>query len=77
MSIDFNKTGGSRSDQVRDHFEDADAFESLLSEAEYMAETEKEREFVSDLEAKFDEYGMKMFLSDRQLSWLQAIAAGD
>lgn len=77
MTIDFNKAGGSRGDQVRDYFDEAGYFEALLLEAEDMAETSKEQDFVAEMQDKFSEYGMKMFLSERQLSWLRAIVKGE
>lgn len=77
MSMDFNNSGSRTGDQVRDYFDERIDFQMLLSEAEDMAETSREMDFVAGLQDKFHDYGMKMFLSDRQLSWLRSIVGGE
>ncbi|MEO1324175.1 MAG: hypothetical protein AAFV59_14330 [Pseudomonadota bacterium] len=72
--LDLNKKKSSR---VLDWFDNPENFEHLLTEAEMEAVSSKEMDFVDSLNEKYDEYGAKMFLSDRQLEWLQAIARGD
>lgn len=64
------------SDKVQDHFED-DEFESLLSAASMNAANDWESDFVSDMEERFDQYGRRMFLTDRQLEILERIANDD
>ena len=72
--LDFNKKSSSR---VLDWFDNPVNFEHLLEEAELEAVSSKEMDFVDSLNEKYDEYGSKMYLSERQLEWLQAIARGD
>jgi hypothetical protein len=50
-----------------------DDFEDVLDIAESNARGAWEEQFVDDLRAKFDEYGERMFLSDRQNEVLQRI----
>jgi len=60
--------------KVRDHFDDEADFERLLDDADRYAAGEWQEEFVSDLRDRFEEYGMGMYLSDRQLEILERIA---
>ena len=76
MSIDFNKTGRG-GDRVKDWFADASEFEALLDDAEQAAETSREHDFLEGLRERYEEWGMKMYLSDAQHSWLIRIAEGD
>ena len=50
-------------------------FEQLLKDAEAGAETEREEDFVADMQQRFEEYGMRMYLSDAQEEWLKDLAA--
>lgn len=50
-----------------------DDFEDVLDVAESKARGAWEEQFVADLRDKFDEYGERMFLSDRQDEILQRI----
>jgi hypothetical protein len=54
-----------------------DEFDSLIRQARANAETDWEIEFIDSIEAKYDEYGVKMFLSDKQDSVLRRLANGD
>jgi hypothetical protein len=49
-------------------------FEQLLKDAEAGAETEREELFVADMQQRFEEYGMRMYLSDAQEEWLKDLA---
>lgn len=49
-------------------------FEDLLSEAESKARGAWEENFTEDMRDKFDEYGDRMYLSDRQEEILKRIA---
>ncbi len=63
--------------KVSDFYDDPDEFEADLDSAGAAAVTAREIEFVSGLRDKFDEWGVKMFLSDAQHAWLQRIIDGD
>lgn len=54
-----------------------DEFDALLTDAEAEATMNNEIEFVSDMRANFDVYGVNIFCSEKQLSWLQRIAGND
>lgn len=75
MTIDFNSTGSG--DKVKDYFDSAADFESHLDEAESMAANNWEHNFVSDMAAKFEEYGIKMYMSQRQYETLMRIIEGE
>ena len=62
--------------KVYDHYSDRE-FEDMLGEAEENASGDWEETFVSDLRDKFAEYGMSMYLSDKQKDILERIANGD
>ena len=49
-------------------------FETLLDEAEAGARSSHEVEFVSDMRDSLDYYADQIFLSDRQLEWLESLA---
>lgn len=61
------------SDTVSDHYLEGD-FESLLDDAESNAANDWEEEFVSDLKARYQQYGKRMFISQAQRSHLERIA---
>jgi hypothetical protein len=62
--------GGGVSQTVSDMYDD---FGDVLWIAERKARTPWEKQFVADLQDKFDEYGDRMFFSDRQDEILQRI----
>lgn len=64
------------SDTVSDHYTE-DHFESLLDDAESNAANDWEEEFVSDLKARYQQYGKRMFISQAQRSHLERIAQDD
>lgn len=60
--------------KVSDFFVDAKEYEGVLARASELAEGDRQVDFVSSLIAKFDKYGMKSFLSNKQVDWLRDIA---
>lgn len=59
--------------RVSDQFDDPADFQQLLSDAESQAKTEREQEFVSDMNEKWEKYGPGMYLTERQRNWLEEI----
>lgn len=55
-------------------FDDTDDFEQLLEDAERQASTKRDQDFVSDMRDKYECWGIEMFLSESQRSWLERIA---
>lgn len=63
------------SNTVEDRYKDeVDIFEELLEAAETNANNDFEMEFTSDMRVKYQKYGKKMFLSDKQVALLERIA---
>lgn len=52
-------------------------FQDLLDEADANASGTWEENFVSDLSDRYEEHGLRMFLSDKQNDILNRIANGD
>lgn len=52
-------------------------FEEILEDARMQAANDKEETFVSDVTAKYREWGGRMFWSDSQDNWLRKIAGPD
>lgn len=63
--------------KVIDIYPDDDDFEELLASAEENASSEWETEFVSSLQERYEQYGINMFLSDKQDEILKRIAEGE
>lgn len=63
--------------KVLDFYDTDEDFETALDDAERAAVTDREMEFVASLRDKFEEWGLKMYLSEAQNSWLERIIAGD
>lgn len=61
---------------VRDHYGENE-FLDILVVAEDEASGTWERTFVSDMKDKFFEYGLSMFLSEKQREILERIAYGE
>lgn len=59
--------------RVSDQFTDPEDFQRLLSDAESQAKTEREQEFVSDMNDKWEKYGPAMYLTEKQRNWLEEI----
>ncbi len=53
---------------------DSDEFEELLERALDSAKYAGERDFLAQLVERFEEYGMRMFLTQKQWDWLESIA---
>ena len=53
---------------------DIENFSELLDEAEDQATTEAEIDFCADMRSRFDAYEGEMFVSEKQLAWLEKIA---
>ncbi len=61
------------SEKVQDIY-DEDEFEGLLESARMNAANDWEEKFVADLKEKFDQYGIRMFISELQQEHLERIA---
>jgi len=61
---------------VADKYEDNE-FEDLLDTAESYAANGWEQQFVSDMQDKWQQYGRRMYLSDKQDEILNRIAADE
>lgn len=59
--------------RVSDQFDDPADFQQLLSDAESQAKTEREQEFVADMNEKWEKYGPGMYLTEKQRNWLEEI----
>lgn len=62
--------------KISDIYPDGDDFEELLASAEENASNDWETEFVSSLQERYEQYGVNMFLSDKQDEILNRIAEG-
>lgn len=60
-----------------DFFDDEREIEDMISEAEANASNAWEDNFVEGLRDKFDQYGIRMYLSDKQHEILERIASGE
>lgn len=61
------------SERVQDLYEDSE-FEKLLEDARMNAANDWEEQFVSDMHARFMQYGRRMYLSDSQRETIERIA---
>lgn len=55
-------------------FDDASEFDELLADAGNNATSDWDMNFVDDLRNRYDKYGERMYLSERQLEILERIA---
>ena len=62
------------SQTIADLFDDASEFDELLADAENNATSDWDMNFVDDLRNRYDKYGERMYLSERQLEILERIA---
>lgn len=53
---------------------DIPEFDVLLEDAEDAATTEWEMDFVSDMKEKYEQYGDKMYVTEKQIAALEKIA---
>lgn len=76
--LDFNTAHApkprSNGGMVCDLFDEVEAFADLLDAASDGASSEKEVDFVADIQERFDKYGSRTFISEAQLAWLRALA---
>lgn len=61
------------SEKVQDLY-DEEEFQSLLDDAEANASNDFEINFVSDMQDRWEQYGKRMYLSDKQREILERIA---
>ena len=61
------------SQRVQDLYEE-DEFGGILDNARMNAANDWEESFVADMQARFSEYGRRMFISDAQQEHLERIA---
>ena len=64
-------------ERIQDHYPDLDEFESLLEDARMNAANDWEEQFAADMQAKYQQYGKRAFLSDSQKTQLERIANDD
>ena len=62
--------------KVRDLYDETE-FQDILDSADENASGAWEQSFVSDMQEKFDEYGLSMFISDKQQEIIERIANGE
>ena len=62
--------------RVQDIYDERD-FEELLESAQANAANDWEETFVSDMKAKYEEFGRRMYLSDAQKEHLERIASDE
>lgn len=55
-------------------FDDGDDFEAILDEAEDKAVTTWEMQFVDEVRRRWEQYGMRSFMSEAQYESLKRIA---
>lgn len=53
---------------------DIDEFETLLDDAEGNANSDWEMSFTADMRERYEDYGGEMFVSEKQLEYLERIA---
>lgn len=63
--------------RVADVYADPADFEALLDDASANARSDRAREFCDDMTARFEKYGERMYVTDKQLSWLKELADGE
>lgn len=49
-------------------------FEEILERAELNADTDREIDFIDSLRGRLEAYGEKIYISEKQLEWLERIA---
>ena len=64
------------SEKVQDLY-DEEEFQSLLDYAEANASNDFEINFVSDMQDRWEQYGKRMYLSDKQHEILERIASDE
>lgn len=76
--IDFNQTSkpsGQAGEKLTDWFSSPADFEDMLEAAMDRARAVNETTFLDSLVEKFEKFGSRMYLSERQYDWLSDIAS--
>jgi hypothetical protein len=60
--------------KLEDFYNDETEFSALLDEAERESNNAAEDNFVDDMTNKFEKYGLQMYITQKQINWLQKIA---
>ena len=60
-----------------DIYTDSDELEGILDDARMNASTDWEESFIADMKARFDKYGMAMFITGAQQEHLERIASDE
>lgn len=62
---------------ISELFKNHTEFETILEEADTNAVNDWEMKFVDDIRARYDTYGIRMYVSQKQLDALNRIATGE
>lgn len=68
------RDGAKPTDQVANFFSDGQEFEDLLDEAAEGVDSDDDQEFCDAISERWENYGMRAFLSQRQLDRLNKLA---
>jgi hypothetical protein len=60
---------------LRDFFKSSSEFDELMKAARRNAETEAEKTFLKDFEARFNNYGADTIMTEKQLKMLESVAS--
>lgn len=63
--------------KLEDHYRSLTEFEEILEDARMQASNDREVQFVKDTQAKYDDWGGRMFWSEAQDLWIRRIAGAD
>lgn len=66
-----------KSAKLHEQYDDLSTFEETLDDAELNASSDFAEGFVADMRAKYTQYGKDMYLSGKQRTKLEEIAAGE
>ena len=61
--------------KLEEFYDDEDEFDALLCKADTNCDTAVEDNFVSDMINKFEKYRLQMFITTKQINWLEKLAA--
>lgn len=61
----------------RSHVEAGDTVSAYLELINLDSLSGKDYDFAADMKKKHEQYGSRMFCSDKQLAWLKRLAAGE
>lgn len=60
--------------KLEEFYDDETEFSKLLDEAERESNNAPEDSFVDDMTSRFRRYGLQMYITNKQINWLQKIA---